>query len=60
MTEVSIIGVDIVKHVFQVHGALSDGSTTFSKKLSRGKLLSFLATHPKCVVAMQACAGSHY
>ena len=60
MEKVSIIGVDIAKHVFQVHGARADGSMVFSKKLSRGKLLSFLASHAKCVVAMEACATSHH
>lgn len=60
MGEVSIIGVDLAKHVFQVHGAQADGSIAFSKKLSRGKVLSFLALQPRCVVAMEACAGSHH
>ena len=60
MEEVSIIGVDIAKHVFQVHGARSDGSVAFSKKLSRSKLLPFLASQPRCVVAMEACASSHF
>ncbi len=60
MDKVSIIGVDIAKHVFQVHGAQADGSVAFSKKLSRSKLLSFLALQPRCVVAMEACAGSHH
>lgn len=60
MDKVSIIGVDIAKHVFQIHGARADGSVAFSRKLSRGKLLSFLALQPRCVVAMEACAGSHH
>jgi transposase len=60
MDKVSIIGVDIAKHVFQVHGARADGSVSFSKKLSRSKLLSFLGLQPRCVVAMEACAGSHH
>lgn len=60
MEKISIIGVDIAKHVFQIHGARADGSVAFSKKLSRGKLLSFLASQPSCVVAMEACAGSHH
>ena len=58
MGEVSIIGVDLAKRVFQVHGAQANGSMAFSKKLSRGKVLSFLALQPRCVVAMEACAGS--
>lgn len=60
MEEVSIIGVDIAKHVFQVHGARPDGSVAFSKKLSRGKLLPFLALRPRCLVAMEVCASSHH
>jgi transposase len=60
MEDVSIIGVDIAKHVFQLHGAQADGSVAFSKKLSRSKLLAFLASQPRCVVAMEACAGSHH
>ena len=32
----------------------------YRKKLSRGKLLSFLASQPRCVVAMEACASAHY
>lgn len=60
MEKITIIGVDIAKHVFQVHGASADGSMVFSKKLSRGKLLSFLTSQPKCIVAMEACAGAHH
>ena len=60
MEKVSIIGIDIAKHVFQVHGARADGSVAFCKKLSRAKLLSFLASQPRCIVALEACAGSHH
>lgn len=35
MEDVSIIGVDLAKNVFQVHGAVADGSVVFRKKLSR-------------------------
>ena len=43
MEEVSIIGIDLAKNSFQLHGARADGSVAYRKKLSRGKLLSFLA-----------------
>ena len=59
MGQASIIGVDLAKHVFQLHGACADGSVAFRKKLSRAKLLVFLSSQPKCVVAMEACAGAH-
>jgi transposase len=60
MGEVSIIAIDLAKHVFQLHGACSDGRPAFRKKLSRGRLLSFLAAQPRTIVAMEACAGAHY
>ena len=60
MEEASIIGIDLAKRSFQVHGARADGSVAYRRKVSRGKLLSFLASQPKCTVAMEACAGAHY
>ena len=60
MDEVSIIGIDLAKRSFQLHGARADGSVVFRKKLGRGKLLAFLASVPRCVVAMEACASAHY
>ena len=60
MDEVSIIGIDLAKRSFQLHGAREDGSVAFRKKLSRGKLLDFVASQPRCVVAMEACASAHY
>ncbi len=46
MGEVSIIGLDLAKNVFQVHGAGADGSVVFRRKLSRVQLLRFLMTIP--------------
>ena len=60
MEEVTIIGIDLAKRSFQVHGARADGSVAYRKKLSRGKLLGFLASQPPCTVAMEACASAHY
>ena len=60
MTQATTIGLDIAKQVFQVHGADAAGQTLFRKRLTRTKLLGFFASHAPCVVAMEACAGSHY
>ena len=60
MEEVGIIGIDLAKRSFRVHGARADGSVAHRGKLSRGRLLSFLASQPKCTVAMEACAGAHH
>lgn len=55
-----LIGVDLAKSVFHIHGAKLDGEVVFRKKLSRGQFLKFFARHPNCVVAMEACASSHH
>ena len=60
MVEVSIIGIDLSKNSYQLHGARADGSVAFRRKLSRGKVLAFLASQPRCTVAMEACGSAHY
>lgn len=60
MVEVSVIGVDVSKRVFQVHGAAADGSVVFRKKLSRPQFVQFLEDHPRCIVAFEACGSSHH
>ena len=59
MEQVTIVGIDLAKRSFQLHGAQADGSVVFRRKLSRERLLDFLASQPRCVVAMEACAGAH-
>ena len=60
MGEVSTIGLDLAKSVFQAHGADASGAVLFRKKLSRGKVLPFLASQPSAMVAMEACASAHH
>lgn len=60
MGEITTIGLDIAKSVFQAHGADASGSVLFRKKLPRSRLLAFFASQPPCVVAMEACAGAHH
>ena len=45
MLEVSTIGLDIAKHVFQAHGADTSGRVVFRKKITRSKLIEFMAAH---------------
>jgi transposase len=60
MEKVSIIGLDLAKRSFQAHGARAEGGVAFRKKLSREKVLTFLAEQPRCVVAMEACGSAHH
>jgi transposase len=47
--EISAIGIDLAKNVFQVHGADRKGKPALKKTLSRAKMLSFFATLPPCL-----------
>jgi transposase len=58
--EVSTIGLDLAKTIFQAHGADASGEVVFRKRLRRDHLLAFFAGQPRCVVAMEACASAHY
>jgi transposase len=58
--QVTTIGLDIAKHVFQVHGADAAGHVLLRKRVTRAKLLGLLAAQPPCIVAMEACAGAHH
>jgi len=60
MEQINIIGLDLAKNSFQLHGALSDGKVAFRKKLSRDKVLPFLAEQPRSLVAMEACGSAHH
>jgi transposase len=60
LEEVSTIGVDLAKSVFQVHGADASGAVLFRKKLRRHQVLAFFSSQPPCTVAMDACASSHH
>lgn len=60
MEQVTTIGLDIAKHVFHAHGADASGRAVFSKRISRSGLLAFFGRQPRCVVALEACAGAHH
>ena len=60
MVQVNTIGLDIAKHVFQAHGADAPGQAVFRKRISRSKPIDFLASQPRCLVALAACGEAHY
>jgi transposase len=60
MGEVSTIGLDLAKTVFQVYGAGASGAVVFRKKLRRAQVLSFFAAQPPCTVALEACGSAHH
>lgn len=60
MEQATIIGIDISKKSFQLHGATAEGEPVFRKTLSRGRFLAFLSEMPSCLVVMEACGGAHH
>jgi transposase len=58
--QVTTIGLDLAKNVFQVHGVDGRGRVVLRKRLSRSRLLGFFANLPRCVIGMEACGGAHY
>ena len=60
MSEIRTIGLDLAKHIFQVHGVDAEGTTVLRKQLRRGQLLVFFSRLPRCVVGLEACATAHY
>src|SRR6201998_4279192 len=60
MGEISTIGLDIAKSVFQVHGVDADGAVVIRKRVSRAKVLEFFAALPPCLVGIEACPSAHH
>src|SRR5262245_59638000 len=60
MGEVTTIGLDLAKHVFQVHGVDAEGATVLRKRLRRAQVLAFFSRLSRCVVGMEACGTAHY
>jgi transposase len=58
--QVTTVGLDIAKNLFQVHGADAQGRPVLKRKLARGKVLEFFATLPACLVGLEACGAAHY
>jgi transposase len=58
--QVTTIGLDLAKSVFQVHGVDAAGEVVITRKLRRAQVLAFFAKLPPCLVGMEACGSAHY
>jgi len=56
---IKTIGIDLAKSSFQVHGVDEQGHVIMRKKVTRNKLVVFMANLPPCLVGMEACGGAH-
>ncbi len=60
MGEVSTIGLDIAKSIFQVHGVDVDGPVVIRKRVRRAKVSEFFSALPPCLVGIEACPSAHH
>jgi transposase len=60
MKDIKVLGIDLAKDVFQLHGTNAKGKQVLSKRLSRNKLINYMANLSPCVVGIEACGGAHY
>jgi transposase len=60
MQAITIIGLDIARSVFQVHGVDAEGNFVIRRQLKRRYVLAFLQKPPPCLIGIEACASSHY
>src|SRR5271166_4144280 len=58
--QIITIGIDLAKHVSQVHGVDADDKVAFNKPLRRAQMLPFFAKLAPCLIGMEACASAHY
>lgn len=57
---ITTLGIDLAKSVFQLHGVDPEGNVVMKKKLTRDKLLRTIAQLPACRIVMEACGGAHH
>lgn len=58
--QVTTVGLDLAKNIFQVHGITEDGAVAFNKSLRRARLLDFFKNLEPCLIGMEACGSSHH
>jgi len=58
--QITVVGLDIAKHVFQAHAADADGRAVAQVKLRRAQVLDYFRGLPPCLVGLEACATAHH
>lgn len=58
--EIKVLGIDLAKQSFQLHGVDKAGYTVLRRKLNRNKLTAFIANLPPCLIGLEACGGAHH
>lgn len=59
MNAIMLLGIDLAKNVFQLHGVDARGACVLRRQVRRAQLLQTIAQLPRCTIAMEACGGAH-
>lgn len=57
---ISALGIDIAKNIFQLHGVDSSGKRILKQRIEREQLSAYVANLPLCTIAMASCGGANY
>ena len=60
MKNIKVLGIDLAKNVFQIHGTDAKGKCILRKRLTRAKFIAFIANLSPCIIGIEACGGAHY
>lgn len=60
MSNIKVLGIDLAKNVFQLHGTDASGKVVLRKRLSRAKLAEYMSNLTPCLVGIEACGSAHY
>lgn len=58
--EITTVGLDLAKNVFQVHGVNSHGKVELRKQIKRDQVAAFFANLPPCLIGVEACSSAHH
>ncbi|UIF89977.1 IS110 family transposase [Cupriavidus sp. UYPR2.512] len=57
---ITLVGIDLAKNIFQIHGVDEHGKPVLRRRVSRSKLLETIVRLPACRIVLEACGGAHY
>jgi transposase len=60
MKRATVLGIDLAKNIFQVHGIDEHGKVIIRRSFGRGGLIKFIANLKPCLIGIEACGGSHH
>jgi len=58
--KLTVLGIDLAKQSFQLHGLDANGQVVLKNKLTRDKLTAFVAKLPVCLIGLEPCGDSHH